>query len=430
MDYSGDNHAPSEHVQQSFLDIGFATKLACKQISLISDTQINNALNAIAQSLLNKTDAILSANKNDIEQAYAQSLSPAMIDRLTLTVDRITAIAQSLKNIINLPNPVHQILEKIERPNGLIIEKTSVPIGVLGIIYESRPNVTIDAAALCLKSRNCVILRGGSSSFHSSKILHQIIQEQLTAHDIPKECVSMIPDNDRAYVSAMLGAHDIIDVMIPRGGKNLTSRVMTEARMPVFAHLDGNCHIYVDHNVTESMALEVIKNAKLRRTGICGAVESLLFDQKLDLKIMKSIIAMLIDNECTIFGDEATQSLHPNVKPASEQDWATEYLDKTISCRIVPNVHNAIDHINHYGSHHTDCILTHNLDTAKIFTQNVDSAIVMHNSSTQFADGGEFGMGAEIGIGTGKLHARGPVGLKQLVTFKYIVKGNGHIRPL
>ena len=293
------------------------------------------------------------------------------------------------------------------------------------MIYESRPNVTIDAAALCLKSHNAVILRGGSESFHTSRALHALIQDCLKLNDLPEDTVSMMPSTDRALVGEMLKAHEFIDVIIPRGGKGLTGRVMSESTMPVFAHLDGNCHIYVHESANPDMALDVIKNAKLRRTGICGAAESLLFDKNFDAT---PAIQMLLDEGCIIVGDDDVQKLDDRIQPATHEDWETEYLDKKISAKFVSNVQEAVKHINLYGSHHTDAILSEDSNATKQFQNQVDSAIVMHNTSTQFADGGEFGMGAEIGIGTGKLHARGPVGLKQLTTFKYLVKGSGQTR--
>jgi glutamate-5-semialdehyde dehydrogenase len=304
-----------------------------------------------------------------------------------------------------------------------------VPIGVIGMIYESRPNVTIDAAALALKSRNAIILRGGSESFNSSSALHALVVKALEKHNLPAACVSMIPGQDRALVGEMLKAVGLIDVIIPRGGKGLTGRVMDEAKMPVFAHLDGNCHVYVHHAVKPDLALSVIKNAKLRRTGICGAAESLLFDEALDTTLARNIIGMLLKEGVEVVGDGMAQALDKNVKPAGDEDWSTEYLDKKISVKFVKDVGEAVAHINHYGSHHTDSILTEDMAVAGYFLNNVDSAIVMHNASTQFADGGEFGFGAEIGIGTGKLHARGPVGVRQLCTFKYKVLGDGQTRP-
>ncbi|MEM7618367.1 MAG: glutamate-5-semialdehyde dehydrogenase [Pseudomonadota bacterium] len=409
-------------------NIGASAKSAAQQLAQISSDQTNSALHTISQKLKASSAEIIKANNIDVEAGRQKNLTDALIDRLTLSEERIEAIAQSVLDIAALDNPVGQILETVERPNGLIIEKTSVPIGVLGMIYESRPNVTVDAAALCLKSANAVILRGGSESFHSSTVLHQLIQESLEENDIPAAAVSMMPSTDRALVGAMLRAHEHIDVIIPRGGKGLTGLVMREASMPVFAHLDGNCHIFVHHSADKDMALDVIKNAKLRRTGICGAMESLLIDEQLDKSISADIIQMLLDNGCTIVGDDTAQSINNAITSANDDDWATEYLDKKLSVKFVSDTDAAIHHINQYGSHHTDCIIASGEADIQKFLQQVDSAIVMHNTSTQFADGGEFGMGAEIGIGTGKLHARGPVGLKQLTTFKYVVRGTGQVR--
>ncbi len=420
-----ENQSPNETLRQ----IGAESKKAASVIGQIATDNINAALNNIALALREQSQAIIEANTKDIEGAKDKNLSPAFVDRLMLDKERIDAIASSVEAIATLDDPVGHILETTTRPNGLQIDKVSVPIGVLGMIYESRPNVTIDAAVLCLKSHNAVILRGGSESFHSSHALHKIIQTTLEKHNIPAAAVSMIPSKDRAFVSEMLKAHEFIDVMIPRGGKGLTILVMNEAKMPVFAHLDGNCHIYVHHSVNIDLALVVIRNAKLRRTGICGAAESLLFDKNIDRELAVMIVTMLLTEGCAIVGDDEAQKLHDKITSATDEDWSTEYLDKKISIKYVEDVNEAIEHINHYGSHHTDAILAENKQAVTEFQNRVDSAIVMHNASTQFADGGEFGFGAEIGIGTGKLHARGPVGLKQLTTFKYLVKGNGQTRP-
>jgi len=419
------NQAPDDIIRE----IGASAKSAATELVNISSEDINTALKSLSKNLIAASSLIIEANQIDVKAGQDKGLTDALIDRLVLNEDRIKAIAQSVLDIAALESPVGNILETIERPNGLVIEKTSVPIGVLGMIYESRPNVTVDASALCLKSGNAVILRGGSESFHSSKILHKIIQETLIEHGIPQAAVSMTPNKDRTLVAAMLKAHEHIDVIIPRGGKGLTSLVMREATMPVFAHLDGNCHIFVHHSVNKNTVLDVIKNAKLRRTGICGAMESLLIDEKLDENITKEIIQMLLDNGCSIVGDSKAQKLNNAIQPATEQDWGTEYLDKKLSIKFVSDTQDAIQHINKYGSHHTDCILATDKAALSQFSTQVDSAIVIQNASTQFADGGEFGMGAEIGIGTGKLHARGPVGLKQLTTFKYIVRGSGQTRP-
>lgn len=411
------------------VDIGSSAKSAAAHLAQTSTDEINDVLKDIVGAITHSKEQIIKANRQDLDSAKGKNLTPALIDRLTLNEERIDAIAQSVADIAALSDPVGEVLETTKRPNGLVIDKVSVPIGVLGMIYESRPNVTVDAAALCLKSRNAVILRGGSESFYSSQAFHQIIQDVLAKHNLPKAAVSMMPSTDRALVGEMLKAHNYIDVMIPRGGKGLTSRVMSEATMPVFAHLDGNCHLYVHESANPELALDVIKNAKLRRTGICGAVESLLFDTNLPEELAQNIVTMLLDKGCDIVGDEAVQKLHNNIQPSTPEDWATEYLDKKISIKTVSGVDEAIDHINTYGSHHTDGILAEDKNAVTNFQNRVDSAIVMQNTSTQFADGGEFGMGAEIGIGTGKLHARGPVGLKQLTTFKYLVKGSGQTRP-
>jgi glutamate-5-semialdehyde dehydrogenase len=406
-------------------NMGLAAKKAASLIAQTPTAQINKTLEDIAGSLIEQSAILVEINQKDLSAAKEKDLAPALIDRLTLTPERIQDISASVQKIIKLDDPVGETLDSTTRPNGLTIDKVSVPIGVLGMIYESRPNVTIDAAALCLKSHNAVILRGGSESFHTSRALHALIQDCLQLNNLPESAVSMMPSTDRALVGEMLKAHEFIDVIIPRGGKGLTGRVMSEATMPVFAHLDGNCHIYVHESANPNMALEIIKNAKLRRTGICGAAESLLFDKNFD---PTPILTMLLDNDCIIVGDEDIQKLDDRIQPASIEDWGTEYLDNKISAKYVNSPQDAINHINLHGSHHTDAILSDDDQTTMQFQNQVDSAIVMHNTSTQFADGGEFGMGAEIGIGTGKLHARGPVGLKQLTTFKYLVKGTGQTR--
>jgi len=410
-------------------DLGVAARAAAFLLSQADEAQIDGALDALAQSIGASHGKIMAANQIDIDNATSKNLSAAMIDRLTLNEARLKSLADSVRSIRALKNPSGKILAEWTRPNGLRIQKISVPIGVLGMIYESRPNVTIDAAALALKSRNAIILRGGSESFETSKALHSLIVDALQKNGLPATAVCFVANRDRALVGDMLNAAGLIDVIIPRGGKSLTSRVMDEAKMPVFAHLDGNCHIYIHPSTKPDMAMDVVKNAKLRRTGICGAAESLLFDKDLDTSLARNIVGMLLKEGVEIVGDGMAQALDKNIKPASEQDWAAEYLDKKISVKFVNGVGEAVAHINHYGSHHTDSILTEDNSAAAYFLTNVDSAIVMHNASTQFADGGEFGFGAEIGIGTGKLHARGPVGLEQLVTFKYTVMGNGQVRP-
>lgn len=408
--------------------LGLEAKKASYILAQASTAQINKALETLSNHIISQTDVVLEANKKDVSAAKEKGLSDAMVDRLMLDSPRLEAIEQSVRSIAALPDPVGRVISETIRPNDLKIEKVAVPIGVLGMIYESRPNVTVDAAALCLKSHNAVILRGGSESFHSSHALYGLVQAALEQEGLPKDCVQMIPSTDRALVGDMLAASDVIDVMIPRGGKGLTSRVMAEAKMPVFAHLDGNCHIYVHDSADIEKAKAVIRNAKLRRTGICGAAESLLMDKALNDDVIKEILGTLLDEGCTVVGDAYIQSLDKRVQKASEEDWATEYLENKISAKMVDGARDAVSHINAYGSHHTDCILAEDESATDYFFKNVDSAIVMHNASTQFADGGEFGFGAEIGIGTGKLHARGPVGLEQLTTFKYLVHGTGQTR--
>ncbi len=407
----------------------YEAKKSSLSLAQTSTEVINQVLETLALKLSAKSEYIIDENKKDIAAARQKGLSEALIDRLMLDDNRISAMVSGVETVIELDDPVGRVLWQKNRPNGLNIERISCPIGVLGMIYESRPNVTIDASILCLKSRNAVILRGGSESLYSSLALHKIIQDCLEDRNIPKACVSMIPTSDRSAVGAMLRASDYIDVMIPRGGHGLIERVMNEARMPVFSHLDGICHVYIHHSADEQIALDVTLNSKMRRTGICGAMETLLFDRKLDRNLAKEVIVNLLDSGCDIVGDEDVQKLDKRVGAAAIKDWTTEYLDSKLSCKFVDNVQEAAKHINNYGSHHTDSILSQDEDATQYFQKNVDSGIVMHNTSTQFADGGEFGMGAEIGIATGKMHARGPVGVEQLCTYKYLVHGNGQTRP-
>jgi glutamate-5-semialdehyde dehydrogenase len=416
-------------VTPSITEMGRQARLAAASLVSCSSNQINDFLETLAKLLEEKSSLVLEANQLDVTQAKSDNKLDAYIDRLTLNPDRLQNIAQSARDIAALPDPVGRLLDEKTRPNGLKISKISVPIGVLGMIYESRPNVTIDAACLALKSRNAIILRGGSDCLRTNMALANLIEDALQANNLPANAAQLVTSTDRALVGEMLTATDYIDVMIPRGGKSLTERVMREARMPVFAHLDGNCHIYVQGPVDPDMAVDVIVNAKLRRTGVCGAAESLLFHADLDEMLKSQIIKALLDQGCAVRGDDETQKLDQRIEAATQQDWQTEYLDACISVAHVPDVAAAVSHINQYGSHHTDAILTDDMQAADYFTRFVDSAIVIHNASTQFADGGEFGMGAEIGIGTGKLHARGPVGLEQLTTFKYVVSGSGQTRP-
>lgn len=423
-------HAPAPFSPDKLLEeLGRAARQASYALAQAPESQIDTALSSIAAKLRAQAALILEANAKDTAQARERGLSDALIDRLALDKARIDAIAAGVDSVRALPSPVGRILWNNERPNGLNIERVSVPIGVLGMIYESRPNVTVDASALCLKSRNAVILRGGSESFHSSIALHSLIQDALEEAGLPCAAVSIIPVADREAVGAMLAAHEWIDVLIPRGGRGLIERVMNEARMPVFGHLEGICHVYVDKAVKPEIARTVPLNAKMRRPGICGAMETLLLDRALDRNLAKDILSGLLDAGCEIVGDEAAQALDSRIGAALAQSWTTEYLAPKLNCALVDGVKGAVNHINTYGSHHTDSILTESPESARYFLSNVDSGIVMHNSSTQFADGGEFGMGAEIGIATGKMHARGPVGLEQLCTYKYLVHGNGQTRP-
>lgn len=409
--------------------LGKSARAIANLLANISDEQISEALKFAAAGISAQTETILAANQKDLSIAKDKNLSAALLDRLALTESRIKSIAASVELIANLPDPVGKILHETTRPNGLKISRVSVPLGVLGIIYESRPNVTADAIALSLKSRNCAILRGGSESLNSNLALFSIFETALEKFDLPKGAIGFVTDTDRAHVGAMLAASDYIDVIIPRGGKSLTGRVMDEAKMPVFAHLDGICHTYIHHSADIDMARKIVVNAKMRRTGICGATETLLIDSSIPKDQAKLIVDDLMKAGCAIHGDRQAQLLDPDIAAATDEDWSTEYLDAKISVKMVTGVQEAVTHINHYGSHHTDAIIAEDQVSIQYFFNHIESAIVMHNASTQFADGGEFGMGAEIGIATGKFHARGPVGVEQLTTYKYIVEGNGQTRP-
>ena len=410
--------------------MGRAARAAAREISLASPAHKNEALAAAAKRIRASAPAILDANAKDVDAARGRGAANAFVDRLTLNETRIESIARSLEDIARLDDPVGTILARWERPNGLVIERVRVPLGVIDIIYESRPNVTADAGALCLKSGNAAILRGGSESLHSSRAIHACLAEGLNAAGLPETAIQLVPTTDREAVGEMLkGLGGNIDVIVPRGGKSLVARVQDEARVPVFAHLEGICHTYVDKDADLAMAREIVLNAKLRRTGICGATETLLVDRAAPAAVLPALIKALLDAGCAVRGDALAQAADSRVTPASEEDWATEYLDAIISVKIVDGVEGAIDHIARYGSQHTDAIITNNHATADRFLQRVDSAIVLHNASTQFADGGEFGFGAEIGIATGKMHARGPVGVEQLTSFKYVVRGAGQVRP-
>lgn len=405
--------------------LGKSAREASRLLANASNEKISEALKYASTEILKKSDAILSANQKDLEKA---KLDGALTDRLTLNQSRIQAIAESIAMIADLPDPIGKILNQTTRPNGLQISRISVPLGVLGIIYESRPNVTADAIALSLKSKNCAILRGGSESLNSNLSLFSIFQSALEKFDLPKGAIGFVHDIDRKHVGDMLASPQYIDVIVPRGGKSLTSRVIAEAKMPVFAHLDGICHVYVHHSADIEMARKIVVNAKMRRTGICGAAETLLIDSSILKDKAKLIVDDLMKSGCSIHGDRQAQLLDPDIAAATDEDWSTEYLDAKISVKMVSGIEEAVTHINRYGSHHTDSIIAEDKNAIEYFLQNTDSAIVMHNASTQFADGGEFGMGAEIGIATGRFHARGPVGVEQLTTYKYIVEGNGQIR--
>ena len=409
--------------------LGRAAKQAAHTLGLASAETKAAALKAAAAAIREQSDSILSANARDMAAAADKGLTPALLDRLELNPQRVEAMAAGLESIAEAPDPIGRTLAEWDRPNGLRIARVAVPIGVIGIIYESRPNVTADAGGLCLKSGNAAILRGGSESFHSSGAILDCLQAGLTAAGLPEAAIQRLPTADRAAVGMLLRMNDTVDIIVPRGGKGLIERVYAESRIPVLAHLEGLCHTYVDRRADPAMAQEIVVNAKLRRTGICGATETLLVDRPVAASHLPAIIEALIEGGCELRGDAEAQALDARVAPANEQDWWTEHLAPILSIRVVEGVDEAIAHINHYGSHHTESIVTDDAATAERFLAQVDSGIVMHNTSTQFADGAEFGMGAEIGISTGKLHARGPVGAEQLTSTKYVVRGQGQIRP-
>ena len=416
---------------QSAMDaMGQAARKAATQLAQSSTIAKNNALAAMADNIRKNTDAILTANEIDVTKARSRDQRESFIDRLVLTPERIEAMAKGLEDIAKLDDPVGTIITRWTQPNGLEFSRVRVPIGVIGIIYESRPNVTADAGALCMKSGNAAILRGGSDSIHSSGEIVKCLQAGLIEAGLPQDAIQMVATTDRAAVGMMLtGLDGNIDLIVPRGGKSLVGRVQDEARVPVFAHLEGVCHVYVDRDADVGMARDIVVNAKMRRTGICGSAETVLIDKAGMDKHLAPIIDGLIESGCTIRAGEIACAADERLEKASEDDWATEYLDAIISMKIVDGVEDAMGHIARYGSQHTDAIISDNAETAERFLAEVDSAIVLHNASTQFADGGEFGFGAEIGIATGKMHARGPVGLEQLTTFKYQVRGSGQVRP-
>jgi len=417
-------------ITNSLGEIGRSARAAARTMALASTAQKDRALELMAAAIRAQSSCILAANADELAEARASGVSGAFLDRLMLDAARVEAIAAGIDMVRALKDPVGVVTESWTRPNGMTIERVRVPLGVIGIIYESRPNVTADAGALCLKSGNAAILRGGSDSLRSSRAILVALAQGLREASLPEAAIQLIPTRDRAAVGLMLSGLDgNIDVIVPRGGKSLVARVQAEARVPVFAHLEGVCHVYVDKMASLDMAKKIVLNAKMRRTGVCGAAETLLVDRAGADKFLKPLVEMLIDAKCEIRGDRATLAVDKRVNPASEEDWSTEYLDAIIAVKVVDGVASAIEHIERYGSHHTDAIVTEDQSAAEKFLREVDSAIVLHNASTQFADGGEFGFGAEIGIATGRLHARGPVGIDQLTTFKYRVHGSGQIRP-
>ncbi len=412
------------------LQLGVAALAAAEVLAAASRALKDAALIAAAAAIRAAAPRLLEANAQDLQTARARGLSGALLERLLLDSTRIESMARGLEQVAALEDPIGTVTAEWSRPNGLRFQRVRVPLGVIAIIYESRPNVTADAGALCLKSGNAVILRPGSESFHSSAAIHACLEAGLVAAGLPAACIQRVPTTDREAVRYLLaGMTDYIDVVVPRGGKGLIERVQREARVPVIGHLDGNCHVYVDRDADLAMAREIVLNAKLRRTGICGAAETLLVDEAAAATHLAPLLRALLDAGCEVRGDAAAQGADPRVLPATEQDWLTEYLDAIIAVRVVSGVDAAIAHIARYGSAHTESIVTENAVTAERFLNAVDSAIVLHNASTQFADGGEFGMGAEIGISTDRFHARGPVGVEQLTSYKYVVRGTGQVRP-
>jgi len=410
--------------------MGEGARRAARALALTCNEQRDKALIAAADALRRRQGEILAANAVDMSEGEDRRLSAAMLDRLMLDADRVEGMAAGIEAVARLHDPIGQVLAEWDRPNGLRIQRISVPLGVIGIIYESRPNVTADAAALCLKSGNAAILRGGSESFHSSQAIYQCLREGLVSAGIDADAVQMVPTTDRAAVGYLLSSMgEWLDVVVPRGGKSLIKRVQEEARVPVIGHLEGICHVYLHEAADTDMARDVVLNAKMRRTGICGAAETVLVDSAAAERLLPAISTALVDAGCEIRGDDAVCDVVPGAQAASNEDWSTEYLDAVISIRVVEGIDQAIAHIAKFGSGHTESIITDDDAAAEQFLNEVDSAILLHNASTQFADGGEFGMGAEIGIATGRVHARGPVGADQLTSYKYVVRGSGQTRP-
>ncbi len=410
--------------------LGAEARAAARRVGLATPVEKDAALAAMAERIRGRSAAILAANREDVADATARGQTPAFLDRLTLDPVRLESVAAAVESVAALPDPVGRVLATFERPNGLVIERVATPLGVVGVIFESRPNVTADAGALCLKAGNAAILRAGSESFRTALALADAMADGLAAAGLPREAIRLVPTRDRAAVGAMLAGLDGgLDVIVPRGGKSLVARVQAEARVPVFAHLEGVVHVFVHAAADLAMARSLVVNAKMRRTGICGAAETLLVDRACAGTHLAPLVRALIEAGCEVRGDAAGQGADPRVRPATEEDWRAEYLDAVIAVRVVAGLDEAIRHIETYGSHHTDAIVTGDAAAAERFLAEVDSAIVLHNASTQFADGGEFGFGAEIGIATGRMHARGPVGVEQLTSFKYRVRGTGQTRP-
>ncbi len=424
------NEGSRQDIVALMAELGRKARAAARPLAIATAERKHAALVAMAEAITRREQEILDANALDMANGEEAGLSSAMLDRLKLNAQRIRAIADGIRAIAELRDPVGDVIAEWDRPNGLHIERVRTPLGVVGVIYESRPNVTADAGALCLKAGNAVILRGGSDSLNSSGAIHVCLVEGLKAAGLPQDVIQLVPLSDRAAVGEMLkGLGGSIDVIIPRGGRSLVERVQSEARVPVFAHLEGICHLYVDRSANLDMAVKLAVNAKMRRTGICGAAETLLVDRAVASTHLVPVLEALRDAGCTIRADDEVRAAFPDAEPATEQDWRTEYLDAIISAKLVDGVAGAIGHIETYSSHHTEAIVAEDAAAVEKFFNEIDSAILLHNASTQFADGGEFGMGAEIGIATGKMHARGPVGVEQLTSFKYRVRGSGQVRP-
>ena len=409
--------------------IGAAAKAAARELANASPEAKNAALHGAAAAIRARKDEILAANAHDVARAEANGVKGSFLDRLVLNDERVEAMARGLEEVAALPDPIGTVLAEWERPNGLKISRVRVPLGVIGVIYESRPNVTADAGGLCVKAGNAAILRGGSESFESSTTILSCLQDGLTEAGLPAAAVQAPPTTDRKAVGALLRMTEYVDVIVPRGGKSLIERVQNESRIPVFAHLEGLCHTYVHAAADPKMARDIVLNAKMRRTGICGATETVLIDRAVASDMLPGIVDDLTGAGCEVRGDAEAQAIDSRIVPASDADWETEYLDAIVAVRVVDDVDQAVDHVNVHGSNHTDAIVTGDDGVAERFLARVDSGIVLHNASTQFADGGEFGMGAEIGISTGKMHARGPVGAEQLTSYKYVVRGTGQTRP-